>query len=330
MAVEAVGAALEAAASARTAQDNAASAVQKGEAHAAQTHADFTAALAAANLAEDDVLRVAARGVAALDAEAEALRAIASALERAQALLAQRRADLDSHEAEHAGADTPAPEELEDELTAAKAQVEAANARRNEARLVLIQDDKVRQQTADLRRELAEASAKAEVWLRLRDVMGSADGKVMRTFAQGLTLDRLLEHANTRLAELKPRYELERGQGGDMLIQVIDNDMGGQVRGLHNLSGGERFLVSLALALGLAEMSTTRGVKIESLFIDEGFGALDPVSLGQALALLEQLEQGGRRVGIISHVEELKERIPVKIEVSPSGRGTSTVSVVET
>lgn len=321
--------ALEAAASARTAQANAASDVQKAEAHAARTDADFTAALAAAHLAEDDVLRAAQRGAAALDAEAEALRSIASALEQAQAVLAQRRADLDSHEAEHAGTETPAPEELEDQVAIAKAGVETANTRRDEARLVLIQDDKVRKQTEDLRRELSEASAKADVWLRLRDVMGSADGKVMRTFAQGLTLDRLLEHANTRLAELKPRYELERGQGGDMLIQVIDNDMGGQVRGLHNLSGGERFLVSLALALGLAEMSTTRGVKIESLFIDEGFGALDPVSLGQALALLEQLEQGGRRVGIISHVEELKERIPVKIEVSPSGRGTSTVSVVE-
>lgn len=112
------------------------------------------------------------------------------------------------------------------------------------------------------------------------------------------------------------------------MVHVIDNDMGGQVRGLHNLSGGERFLVSLALALGLAEMSTARGVKIESLFIDEGFGALDPASLGQALALLEHLHASGRRVGVISHVEELKERVPVKIEITPTGRGTSRVDVV--
>ena len=76
-------------------------------------------------------------------------------------------------------------------------------------------------------------------------------------------------------------------------------------------------------------MSTARGVKIESLFIDEGFGALDPASLGQALGLLEPLQASGRRVGVISHVEELKERVPVKIEVTPSGRGTSTIAVVE-
>jgi exonuclease SbcC len=104
--------------------------------------------------------------------------------------------------------------------------------------------------------------------------------------------------------------------------------MAGEVRGLHNLSGGERFLVSLALALGLAEMSTTSGVSIESLFIDEGFGALDPASLGQAVALLEQLHASGRRVGVISHVEELKERIQVKIEVTPTGRGASRIEVI--
>jgi exonuclease SbcC len=144
-----------------------------------------------------------------------------------------------------------------------------------------------------------------------------------------LTLDRLLEQANASLVQLKPRFSLERGMGGDMLIQVIDHDMGGRVRGLHNLSGGERFLISLALALGLAAMSTARGVRIESLFIDEGFGALDPSSLGQALALLEHLHATGRRVGIISHVEELKERIAVKIEVKPTGRGTSKLEVVE-
>ncbi len=113
-----------------------------------------------------------------------------------------------------------------------------------------------------------------------------------------------------------------------MLIQVVDNDMGGEVRGLQNLSGGERFLVSLALALGLAEMSSASGVRIESLFIDEGFGALDPASLGQAVALLEHLQASGRRVGVISHVEELKERIPVKIQVVPVSRGTSVLEIV--
>lgn len=113
-----------------------------------------------------------------------------------------------------------------------------------------------------------------------------------------------------------------------MVIQVVDHDLAGQVRGLHNLSGGERFLVSLALALGLAEMSSGRGVRIESLFIDEGFGSLDPSSLGQALSVLENLHATGRRVGVISHVEDLKERIPVKIIVDPVAPGRSRLDVI--
>ncbi|WP_369825701.1 SbcC/MukB-like Walker B domain-containing protein [Novosphingobium sp. HII-3] len=113
-----------------------------------------------------------------------------------------------------------------------------------------------------------------------------------------------------------------------MLVQVIDHDLAGEVRGLHNLSGGERFLVSLALALGLSEMSTGQGLRIESLFIDEGFGALDSASLGAAIAMLEQLHATGRRVGVISHIEEVKERIPVKIAVTPVARGRSVVEVL--
>lgn len=267
-------------------------------------------------------------GQAALDAEAEALAAFETALREALAVLAKCRHDLTRHEAEETAAALPSPEALEAALVGAGYKLNAAAARRDDAAALLRQDDLVRERTTALRADLEAANARADVWLRLSDLVGDREGSVFRRFAQGLTLDRLLEHANARLAELKPRYALERGTGGEMMVQVIDNDMGGQVRGLHNLSGGERFLVSLALALGLAEMSTARGVKIESLFIDEGFGALDPASLGQALALLEHLHASGRRVGVISHVEELKERVPVKIEVTPTGRGTSRVEVV--
>lgn len=290
--------------------------------------AAFTAGLAGSALAEEAVARVAKAGQAALDAEAEALAALETALREALAVLAKCRDDLTRHEAEEAAAALPSPEALEAALESAGDTLKATTARRDDAAALLRQDDSVRERTAALRAELEAANARADVWLRLSDLVGDREGRVFRRFAQGLTLDRLLEHANARLAELKPRYELERGSGGEMMVQVIDNDMGGQVRGLHNLSGGERFLVSLALALGLAEMSTARGVKIESLFIDEGFGALDPASLGQALALLEHLHASGRRVGVISHVEELKERVPVKIEITPTGRGTSRVDVV--
>ncbi len=286
----------------------------------------FALALKAAHLAEEDVRRVAEVGQAALDAEADALAGLDSTLAEGRAVLAKCQEDLARHEASDAPALGGA------ELALALAEAEQARAKAaahcNEIALRLRMDDQVRAQTEDLRDRLSRAEAAADVWLRLNDLIGDATGNKFRKFAQGLTLDRLLEHANARLVDLKPRFTLERAPGGDMLIQVIDNDMAGDVRGLHNLSGGERFLVSLSLALGLAEMSTNKGVRIESLFIDEGFGALDPKSLGDAIAVLEHLHATGRRVGVISHVEDLKERIPVKIEVTPAAPGRSTIAVM--
>lgn len=303
-----------------------AQAVARAQADRTERDVAFNAALAASMLARADVARVAAAGAAALDAEQAALAALQNAVSTAEAILAERKADLSRAEAERPDLTGP---DLAAALTEAEAERDAAAQRRTDAEVIVRQDDAVREQTALLRANLERDSAKADVWLRLSNLIGDAKGARFRSFAQGLTLDRLLEHANARLSELRPRYALQRAPGADMLIQVLDNDMGGQIRGLHNLSGGERFLVSLALALGLAEMSTAGGVKIETLFIDEGFGALDPASLGQAIALLEHLHATGRRVGVISHVEELKERIPVKIEVSPTGRGTSRIAVVE-
>lgn len=189
------------------------------------------------------------------------------------------------------------------------------------------QDDRARDATAALRLTLEGERAAAHPWFQLDVLIGDATGNKFRKYAQGLTLERLLLHANARLGELKPRYSLERAPGGEMLVQVVDNDMAGEIRGLPNLSGGERFLVSLSLALGLSEMSTGQGLRVESLFIDEGFGALDSASLGQAIGVLEQLHATGRRVGVISHIEDVKERIAVKIAVSPASNGSSSIEV---
>lgn len=299
--------------------------------------ARFEDALSQTELTPETVARVADAGREALDREEDALRALDTALSEARAVATQRENDLAAFEAAEGPALAEAlaqtlqsgPDGLARALEAQAAALALAAQALDEARLVLRRDDDVRERTAALHKDYAATEDKARLALQLGSLIGDREGRIFRKYAQGLTLDRLLEHANTRLAELKPRYQLERGRGGDMVIQVIDNDMAGQVRGIHNLSGGERFMVSLALALGLAEMSTTRGVRIESLFIDEGFGALDPVSLGQALALLDQLQASGRRVGVISHVEELKERIAAKIEITPTGRGTSRLAVVE-
>jgi exonuclease SbcC len=163
-------------------------------------------------------------------------------------------------------------------------------------------------------------------WSDVSEVIGSADGKKLRTFAQGLTLDLLLARANLHLASLRPRYVLERVPTFDMELQVIDREMGDDVRSVATLSGGESFLVSLALALGLSSLSS-RNVKVESLFIDEGFGYLDRESLDVALSLLDQLQAGGRTIGLISHVPEIAERIGYRVIVEPKGPGSSFVRV---
>lgn len=326
VATQKLGTARTEAASARSRRESSEEALGAVNRKVAKLQEALDTALAKTGLSLDDVAAAAEAGSAAVEKEETALRAIHIALAEAKAALAQRETDLQAHEQ----SDRPVadPETLTDQLEQAKEALEAAEASVKEHEFRLRRDDEVRDKTAQLRTELADARDKGRVWEELAHLIGDAQGKTFRNFAQSLTLDRLLEFANETLGDLKPRYALQRASGGDMLIEVIDNDMGGQVRGLQNLSGGERFLVSLALALGLAEMSTGRGVKIESLFIDEGFGALDSASLGQALSVLEHLHAQGRRVGVISHVEELKERIPVKIEVSPVSGGRSEIAVV--
>ncbi|NJN46811.1 MAG: hypothetical protein HC808_10400 [Candidatus Competibacteraceae bacterium] len=166
-----------------------------------------------------------------------------------------------------------------------------------------------------------------EIWESLRALIGSHDGGVFRAYAQSLTLDVLLTHANHHLADLARRYRLERVPQRDLDIQVIDREMGDEVRGVHSLSGGESFLVSLALALGLASLSSNR-TRVESLFIDEGFGSLDPDTLDIALASLDALQSLGRKVGVISHVPAMVERIGTQIRIEVRGGGTSRVRVM--
>ena len=320
-----LGTARTEAASARSHREGAEETLSRLGGDLARLQEAFDKALSATDLSPEEVAEAAGTGSQTLEKEEDELRGLQTALAEAMAALEQREADLVAHE------QSERPETDRDTLAArleeAKAALETAEATLKEQEFRLRKDDDVRQQTAELRAELAEAQEKGRVWEELAELIGDAQGKTLRNFAQSLTLDRLLEFANDRLADLKPRYALQRASGGEMLIEVIDNDMAGQVRGLQNLSGGERFLVSLALALGLAEMSTGRGVRIESLFIDEGFGALDSASLGQAIAVLEHLHSQGRRVGVISHVEELKERIPVKVEVNPISGGRSDIAI---
>ncbi len=173
---------------------------------------------------------------------------------------------------------------------------------------------------------LQEKKESFKVWIKLNELIGSADGTKFKKFAQGITLDQLINLANQHLNILSTRYTLARTQDKLLELEVVDAYQGNVVRPVSTLSGGESFIVSLALALGLSELASQK-IAIDSLFLDEGFGTLDEESLETALNALNLLQSGGKMVGVISHVEALKERIPLQIKVVPNGDGTSFVEV---
>ena len=161
-------------------------------------------------------------------------------------------------------------------------------------------------------------------WDLLHELIGSADGKKYRNFAQGLTFETVIGHANRQLQKMTDRYLLSRDGVQPLELNVMDNYQAGEVRSTKNLSGGESFIVSLSLALGLSRMASEK-VRVDSLFLDEGFGALDEEALDTALETLSSLQQDGKLIGVISHVPALKERIGVQIQVNPQTGGRSVI-----
>ncbi|MFA5628033.1 MAG: AAA family ATPase [Thiohalomonadaceae bacterium] len=162
-------------------------------------------------------------------------------------------------------------------------------------------------------------------WENLHELIGSADGKRYRNFAQGLTFKMMIGHANRQLQKMSDRYLLVRDDAQPLELNVIDNYQAGEIRSTKNLSGGESFIVSLSLALGLSHMAS-KNVRVDSLFLDEGFGTLDEEALDTALETLANLQQDGKLIGVISHVSALKERISTQIQVTPQTGGRSQIS----
>lgn len=245
------------------------------------------------------------------------------AIEQAKVLLQEREQRLKDHQALHNG--NLDAEQLDSALADLNQQLDSGEKHCAELRAQQAED----QRRQDANQTLALTTAKAyeewQRWARLDALIGSATGDKFRKFAQAYNLDLLVHHANVQLRQLVRRYRLKRG--GSMLgLLVLDTEMGDELRSVHSLSGGETFLVSLALALGLASMASST-LKIESLFIDEGFGSLDPESLQLAMDALDGLQAQGRKVAVISHVQEMHERIPVQIQVKRQGNGLSTLEV---
>jgi exonuclease SbcC len=188
------------------------------------------------------------------------------------------------------------------------------------------EDEKNRQKLGEKADQIAAQQKEFDRWSLLKALIGSAEGDLFRKFAQGLTLEILVELANQKLRLFNNRYLLCRQSPQNMGLEIVDTYQADIRRPVTTLSGGESFLVSLALALGLSELASKR-IKIESLFLDEGFGTLDAETLDTALYALNQLQSEGRTIGVISHVESLKERVPVQIQVTPVSAGYSSISL---
>lgn len=225
----------------------------------------------------------------------------------------------------------PSDEEAET-LATQKADLDTARdallTRMGEINAALVADQNARREQAQQIARIETLETEAHPWLVLKDLIGSADGSKFARFAQGLTLGQLVNLANRNLAALNPRYEIQRIKGEDLDLEIVDRYQADAVRPTKSLSGGESFLVSLALALGLSEMAGQK-TRIESLFIDEGFGSLDSDTLDTALAALENLRLDNRTIGVISHVDLLKHRLGTQIEVTRKADGHSTLAVVD-
>lgn len=193
----------------------------------------------------------------------------------------------------------------------------------------LEEDKEKRRKYKQLTKDLEKLETEARPWRELDRLIGSAKGDDYSKFAQGLTLAQLIGLANRRLKELSDRYLLLKPRDGQDELYVVDLYQGSTERSVSSLSGGETFTLSLALALGLSDLAS-QNVQIESLFIDEGFGTLDPDSLDTAIAMLEKLQYDSKKtIGIISHRHEIKERISVQIQVEKGMDGNSKISVIE-
>lgn len=211
---------------------------------------------------------------------------------------------------------------IQDNIAEVKAQLEIRD--QLKLKLELHQQNLAKQQ--QYAQQIQNIQQEEHRWSKISGLIGDAKGKEFRDYAQQYHLDILVEHANQQLAMLSQRYTLKR-LDQSLSLAIIDHDMDGEMRSVSSLSGGESFLTALALSLAIANMASG-SMKIESLFIDEGFGTLDASSLHMVMNALDQLQNQGRQVVLISHIQEMHERIPVQIQVKPLGAGASTIEVI--
>ncbi|GGO75669.1 nuclease SbcCD subunit C [Marinobacterium nitratireducens] len=248
--------------------------------------------------------------------ERDRLQALRDELDRERSghasLLSQAQSELEALERQPFASLDAA--QVANELAQVREELDSNRQRQGALSQQLEQDARVRQSQQSLVAQIESQQRQYDTWAQLSSLIGSQKGDRFRRFAQGLTLDHLIYLANRQLGRLDGRYRLQRKDGDELELEVIDGWQADTLRDTRTLSGGESFLVSLALALALSDLVSHR-TRIDSLFLDEGFGTLDADTLDVALDALDSLNASGKMIGVISHVEALKERIPVQIRV---------------
>ena len=276
--------------------------------------AQFATALAASCFADREAFLAALLDEETIRRLEQRKQTLESQLQQAIALSGQAEQQLQAHQHQRPeGLDADA-QTLHAQLQQLAQQLRENTTHQGEIRQQLKQDSDNRQHQLALMQQIDEASRLAEDWGYLNALIGSSTGDKFRKFAQGLTLDNLVWLANQQLNRLHGRYLLQRKVSDALELEVVDTWQADAVRDTRTLSGGESFLVSLALALALSDLVSHK-TRIDSLFLDEGFGTLDSETLDTALDALDALNATGKTIGVISHVEAMKERIPVQIKV---------------
>jgi exonuclease SbcC len=215
-------------------------------------------------------------------------------------------------------------DQITNEIDVLKSQLKGVRENIGSIKQKLSANNEIKESHKGLAREIKLKERNLDKYNTLYDLIGSSDGKKFRSFAQELTFDILIKHANRHLKKITDRYILTRDKKEKLCFSVIDNYQAGEIRSTKNLSGGESFIVSLALALGLSSMSS-KNVRVDSLFLDEGFGTLDEETLETALDAISNLKQENKTIGIISHLTYIQERIRTHIRLTQKSGGKSII-----
>lgn len=292
-----------------------------------EAQADFQQALRSSDFADEAHFQA-----ALLDPEQRAqLKAreqhLTAHQQQANLLCRHAQESLDAHQANPPAAEMPTQEQLDADQALHQQQLRDNRLLQGQLRQKIDHDRQQREQQQSLLSSIKDAEGHQQDWDQLSRLVGSASGDKFRKFAQSLTLEHLVWHANQQLQRLHGRYLLIRDTQDTLALRVVDTWQADSERDTRTLSGGESFLVSLALALALSALVSDK-TRIDSLFLDEGFGTLDAETLDVALDALDALNASGKTIGIISHVDALKERIPVQIRVRKlNGLGFSQLIV---